>query len=173
MTESLTHDEMLPTRNRSWTDVDGEQHADVSTIDDTAVEPMTKAPETEGPAVHGSAADDAPTGTSGPMPEGPDVPVQPIQPVSLPDLPANGHAGEVRDLRLLADVRVEVTIEMGRVRLPLRDLLRLAPGAVLELDRAVDDAVDVLVNGTPVARGEVFVVDGDFGVRITEILGRR
>jgi flagellar motor switch protein FliN/FliY len=97
----------------------------------------------------------------------------------LPDLgPATGvPAGAnrmlpTRDLSLLADIPVEVAVEIGRLRMPLRDLLSLEPGAVLELDRAADAPVDVLVNGRLVARGEVVVIDGEFGVRVTDLVER-
>lgn len=101
-----------------------------------------------------------------------------VAPVDLPDLgglpstPMASPAADPRDLRLLADVQLELSVELGRARLAMRDVLGLVPGSVLELDRPADASVDVLVNGTVVARGEVFVVDGDFGVRITEITGR-
>jgi flagellar motor switch protein FliN/FliY len=100
-----------------------------------------------------------------------------LPPLPAPDLPELGAgpgtaAGETRDLRLLADVQVELAVEIGRVKLPLRDLLSLAPGAVLELDRAADAPVDVLVNGCLVARGEVVVIDGEFGVRVTAVVER-
>lgn len=152
MTESLTNSEVVPTENGSWTDPSDDLRTGVMGTSETSVED----------AVVGGGAG----GTV------------PIAPVALDDLAPGGvgdgetFSGAARDLRLLADVRVEVTVELGRTRLLLRDLLRLSPGAVLELDRGAADGVDVLVNGTPIARGEVFVVDGDFGVRITEILGR-
>lgn len=98
-----------------------------------------------------------------------------LPPLPQPDLPELGRgtpAGEARDLRLLADVQVELAVEIGRVKLPLRDLLSLSPGAVLELDRAADAPVDVLVNGCLVARGEVVVIDGEFGVRVTAVVER-
>jgi flagellar motor switch protein FliN/FliY len=98
-----------------------------------------------------------------------------LPPLPAPDLPELGVGagpGDVRDLRLLADVQVELAVEIGRVKLPLRDLLSLAPGAVLELDRAADAPVDVLVNGCLVARGEVVVIDGEFGVRVTAVVER-
>jgi len=66
---------------------------------------------------------------------------------------------------------MELTVELGRARVPLRDLLDLAPGSVIELDRAAGAEVDVLVNGTLLAKGEVVVVDDEFGVRITEVIG--
>lgn len=81
---------------------------------------------------------------------------------------ADGHV----DLRLLADVEVELAVELGRITLPLRALLGLAPGSVLQLDRPADAPVDVLVGGSPVSRGEVVVIDGDFGVRVTSLVDR-
>jgi flagellar motor switch protein FliN/FliY len=98
-----------------------------------------------------------------------------LPPLPRPDLPELGEGSapaEARDLRLLADVQVELAVEIGRVKLPLRELLSLAPGAVLELDRAADAPVDVLVNGCLVARGEVVVIDGEFGVRVTAVVER-
>jgi flagellar motor switch protein FliN/FliY len=71
---------------------------------------------------------------------------------------------------LLRNVEMELTVELGRTRMTVRDLLALAPGAVVELDRAAGSPADLLVNGRLIARGEVVVVDEDFGVRITEII---
>lgn len=98
-----------------------------------------------------------------------------LPPLPHPDLPelGAGQPGQPgRDLRLLSEVQVELAVELGHVTLPLRDLLTLGPGAVLELDRAADAPVDVLVNGCLVARGEVVVIDGQFGVRITAVVER-
>jgi len=71
---------------------------------------------------------------------------------------------------VLADVEMGVTAELGRTEMTVRDLLALTPGAVIDLDRTEGALVDVLVNGTPIARGEVVVVDEQFGIRISEIL---
>jgi flagellar motor switch protein FliN len=90
----------------------------------------------------------------------------------LPDLTAGAGPGPAGDLDLLADVELTVTVELGRVRLPLRELLRLQEGSVVELDRLAGTPVDVLANGTPVARGDVVVVGDELGVRISELLGR-
>lgn len=76
-----------------------------------------------------------------------------------------------RSLDLLHDVEMVVTVELGRTRMAVRDLLSLTPGAVVELDRAAGSPVDVLVNGKLIARGEVVVIDDDFGIRISEIIG--
>ena len=76
-----------------------------------------------------------------------------------------------RGIEMLHGVDMEVTVELGRARLTVRELLALTPGNVLELDRAAGSPADLLVNGRLIARGEVVVVDEDFGLRVTEILG--
>ena len=73
-------------------------------------------------------------------------------------------------MRLLNDVEMTLTAEIGRTLLPVRQVLELVPGTVLELDRAAGAPADVMVNGRLVARGEVVVVDEDYGIRITEIV---
>jgi flagellar motor switch protein FliN/FliY len=73
-------------------------------------------------------------------------------------------------LDLLHDVEMEVTAELGRTRMNVRDLLSLAPGVVIELDRLAGGPADLLVNGRLIARGEVVVIDENFGIRITEIV---
>lgn len=88
----------------------------------------------------------------------------------IPELARTLPTRSARDLRLLADVEVQLSVQLGRVRLPLRELLALDTGSVVELDRSAESPVDVLVNGTLVAHGEVVVVEGEFGVRITSIV---
>ncbi|MEX2290979.1 MAG: flagellar motor switch protein FliN [Mycobacteriales bacterium] len=78
-----------------------------------------------------------------------------------------------RPMDLLHNVEMGVTAELGRTRMTVRDLLALTPGAVVELDRAAGSPVDVLVNGTLIARGEVVVIDEEFAIRISEIIGTR
>lgn len=96
--------------------------------------------------------------------------------VTTPDLPDLGAPTPTtpadRDLRLLADVPVQVAAELARLTLPLQTLLELERGSVVELDRDVDAPVDLLVNGLLVARGEVVVVDGRLAVRVLEIVER-
>ncbi len=83
-------------------------------------------------------------------------------------------AGAARSwgIEMLRDVEMEVTCELGRTRMTVRQLLALAPGDVVELDRLAGSPADLLVNGTLLARGEVVVVDESFGLRITEIVTR-
>jgi flagellar motor switch protein FliN len=73
-------------------------------------------------------------------------------------------------LDMLHDVEMEVSAELGRTRMAVRELLSLTPGAIVELDRAAGSPADLLVNGRLIARGEVVVVDENFGIRITEIV---
>jgi len=73
-------------------------------------------------------------------------------------------------LDLLHDVEMEVTAELGRTHMSVRELLSMIPGTVIELDRAAGAPADLLVNGRLIARGEVVVIDENFGIRITEIV---
>ncbi len=74
------------------------------------------------------------------------------------------------NLDLLLDVTLGITVELGRARMPIREVLALKRGSVIPLDRMAGEPVDVLINGTLIARGEVVVVDEKFGVRITSIV---
>lgn len=76
---------------------------------------------------------------------------------------------EQRKLELLLDIPLKVSVVLGRTRRPIKEVLNLTPGAIVELSALVDESVEVLVNGTLVARGEVVVVNENFGVRITSI----
>lgn len=73
-------------------------------------------------------------------------------------------------LELLLDIPLEISVELGRVKMPVRDVVDLGAGSIVEIDKAAGEPVDVLVNGRLVARGEVVVIEDNFGVRITEIL---
>ncbi|MAC18737.1 MAG: flagellar motor switch protein FliN [Phycisphaerae bacterium] len=73
---------------------------------------------------------------------------------------------------MLGDVDLDVRIELGRTRMLVDDVLRLSPESVVELDKAAGDPVDIYVNGRHVARGEVLVLNENFCVRVSEIVGR-
>jgi flagellar motor switch protein FliN/FliY len=91
-------------------------------------------------------------------------------------VPSGGSAGlgpVATRLDQLTHVEMEVTVEIGRTRMTVGALLGLAPGQVVELDRAAGAPVDLFVNGTLLARGEVVVIDEDFGFRVTEIVSSR
>jgi flagellar motor switch protein FliN len=78
-----------------------------------------------------------------------------------------------RTMELLLEVELPITISFGRARLPMKDVLKLTTGSIVELDRAISEPVEVLVNHCLVARGEVVVVEGNYGVRIQEIVSRQ
>jgi flagellar motor switch protein FliN/FliY len=76
------------------------------------------------------------------------------------------------DLRRLSDVPVDVSVEMGRTRMTVGETLELRQGSIVTLNRMAGEPVDLLVNGTTIARGEVVVIDEQFGLRITDVIGQ-
>jgi len=80
--------------------------------------------------------------------------------------------GDSQNLDLILDVPLAVTVELGRVRMPVRQLLALGAGSVVELTKLAGEPLDVLINGKPVARGEAVMVNEKFGVRLTEIVSQ-
>jgi flagellar motor switch protein FliN len=90
-----------------------------------------------------------------------------LAPLEGPGAPAAASSAE---LERLNDVGLELTVEVGRTRMTLGQALALGPGSVITLDRLADQPVDLLVNGMPVARGEVVVIDDVFGLRVTQIV---
>ncbi|WP_217915200.1 flagellar motor switch phosphatase FliY [Miltoncostaea marina] len=97
------------------------------------------------------------------------VPVPVAQPVTFPSLDEAPAAPGGSDISLLLDVPLQVTVELGRTQLRIRNVLELVPGSIIELDKLAGEPVDVLVNGKGIARGEVVVIDEEFGVRITDV----
>ncbi len=89
----------------------------------------------------------------------------------FPDLADTGPGdGGNRDMSLLMDIPVQLTVELGRKRVPIKHVLQLAQGSVIRLDAMAGEPMDVLVNGCLIAQGEVVVVNDRFGVRLTEIV---
>jgi flagellar motor switch protein FliN/FliY len=76
-------------------------------------------------------------------------------------------------LSRLMDLQLPVTVLLGRAVLPIRDVLKISLGSLIELDRQINDYVEVMVHGTVVARGEIVSVRGNYGVRIKEIISRQ
>jgi len=90
-----------------------------------------------------------------------------------PDLEdAGGGAGDI-DLEMLLDVPVVMTVEVGRKSLTIKELLSLTPGTVVTFDRSVTEPMDVMINGTLIARGEVVSADGKFGLRLVDIVSTK
>lgn len=92
------------------------------------------------------------------------------KPFDLPDFDLSSVAGAQHGLDLLADVQLDVRIELGRTRMLVEDVLRLSSGAVVELDKLAGDPLDVYVNDRLVARGEVLVLNDNFCIRVNEII---
>ena len=87
----------------------------------------------------------------------------------IDELADTGSTGEPIGMASLMDVPVRVTVEVGRTRIPLSELVELGPGSLVVLDREAHEPADILVNGKVVARGEVVTMDGNYGVRITDV----
>ncbi|MGC9220632.1 MAG: flagellar motor switch protein FliN [Solirubrobacteraceae bacterium] len=97
------------------------------------------------------------------------------EPVELQQLSAPGTPApppSFADLRRLSDVPIELTVEIGRTHMTVGATLDLHPGSIVTLNRMAGEPVDLLVNGMAIARGEVVVIDEQFGVRITEVVGQ-
>lgn len=102
-----------------------------------------------------------------------DVDVHPVRFPPLPEVRGVAAAGMPRSLDLILDVAMRVTVEIGRSTMTVEEVLSLGPGSVVELNTLAGEPVDVLVNEQLIARGEVVVVDENFGVRVTEIVSPR
>jgi flagellar motor switch protein FliN/FliY len=81
-----------------------------------------------------------------------------------------GKAGALQEFDMILDIPVALTVELGRTKISIRNLLQLAHGSVVELDGLAGEPMDVLVNGTLIAQGEVVVVNDKFGIRLTDII---
>jgi flagellar motor switch protein FliN/FliY len=85
--------------------------------------------------------------------------------------PTNGlNAGAGNDINMILDIPVQLTVELGRTRIPIKHILQLAQGSVVELEALAGEPMDVLVNGYLIAQGEVVVVNDKFGIRLTDIV---
>lgn len=98
-----------------------------------------------------------------------------VQSVTFPQFDREGKKTsplQKNSLEMLYDVPLEISVELGRTLMSIGEILRLAPGSVIELDKLAGEPLDLLVNGKLVAKGEIVVVDENFAVKITEIIGQ-
>ncbi len=93
-----------------------------------------------------------------------------IKGVSFPSLSTAGAPSGQTNLNLLMDVQMSLTVELGRTKMYIKDILGLGEGSIIELDKLAGEPVDLLVNGKLIAKGEVVVIDENFGVRVTDIV---
>jgi flagellar motor switch protein FliN/FliY len=93
------------------------------------------------------------------------------QPKVFSELTSDASAGSAPGrIDMILDIPVQLTVELGRTKLPIRNLLQLVQGSVVELDRLAGEPMDVLVNGCLIAQGEVVVVNDKFGIRLTDVI---
>ena len=107
-----------------------------------------------------------------PAPAPPETRVIPTQPVPMKELDAMQSLGkeQAENLDLIMEVPLQVTVEIGRTQRKVQDILEFSKGSLVVLDKLAGDQVDLFVNGKCIARGDVVVIDDNFGVRITEIV---
>ncbi|MEM1331873.1 MAG: flagellar motor switch protein FliN [Actinomycetota bacterium] len=145
-------------------------------IDATTIETTPFEPAADLPSLHVVVrGDDKIVGfgvTLGAPDDAASVPTASFEPAPMTPTPTGGvPTGSMgAPISLLADVDMQVTVELGRTTLPVRELLSLQPGMVVELERQAGAPIDVMVNGRLIARGEVVVLDEQFGLRVTEIV---
>ena len=96
--------------------------------------------------------------------------VEQVAPVSFANLGHGGAPVAGNDLNMILDIPVQLTVELGRTKIPIKHILQLAQGSVVELETLAGEPMDVLVNGYLIAQGEVVVVNDKFGIRLTDIV---
>jgi flagellar motor switch protein FliN len=114
-------------------------------------------------AIEDLLLEDAPAATAGSEPLIEEIELERL-------LPFDADPSSDTDIGLLLEVPLSISVELGRTSLTIRELLALGQGSILQLDRHAGEPVDVLVNGKRLARGEVVVIDEDFGIRVTEVV---
>ncbi|GIW21472.1 MAG: hypothetical protein KatS3mg068_0479 [Candidatus Sericytochromatia bacterium] len=87
----------------------------------------------------------------------------------LSELPTSAVTGVLGNLELVKDVKMNVTVELGKTNLPLKEVLQLGENSVIKLERLAGEPVDLLVNGRLIAKGEVVVIGNNFGIKVTEV----
>jgi len=103
---------------------------------------------------------------------GADLAATAAQAVTFGQLGAGTQGDQKRNLDLLLDIDIPITVEVGRAQMTLDEVLRLVPGSVIALDKKAEEPVDLRVNGKLVARGEIVQLDDSYGLRITQIVDR-
>jgi flagellar motor switch protein FliN/FliY len=94
-----------------------------------------------------------------------------VAPAAFTNFSSGGAPGSAgNDINMILDIPVQLTVELGRTRIPIKHILQLAQGSVVELDALAGEPMDVLVNGYLIAQGEVVVVNDKFGIRLTDIV---
>jgi flagellar motor switch protein FliN len=98
------------------------------------------------------------------------APAESVAPAAFQNFTPTAGGGAGNDINMILDIPVQLTVELGRTRIPIKHILQLAQGSVVELDALAGEPMDVLVNGYLIAQGEVVVVNDKFGIRLTDIV---
>jgi len=98
------------------------------------------------------------------------VQTESVAPAAFASFAPSAGAAAGNDINMILDIPVQLTVELGRTRIPIKNILQLAQGSVVELDALAGEPMDVLVNGYLIAQGEVVVVNEKFGIRLTDIV---
>ena len=130
-------------------------NAAMSEEDKMAAEWAAALDESKGSAVGGSSGD---------------ITAESVSPASFANFTPTGLTSAGNDINMILDIPVQLTVELGRTRIPIKHILQLAQGSVVELDALAGEPMDVLVNGYLIAQGEVVVVNDKFGIRLTDIV---
>ena len=93
-----------------------------------------------------------------------------VAPASFQNFGSGASPTAINDINMILDIPVQLTVELGRTRIPIKHILQLAQGSVVELEALAGEPMDVLVNGYLIAQGEVVVVNDKFGIRLTDIV---
>jgi flagellar motor switch protein FliN/FliY len=155
--------------------VAADETAEVQAVDETAE--VQAAEETAELQTVDETAEVQATDEEPDAPQAPDIrvstaPEPSVRPAEFSPISRTVESGPRTGVDLLLDVQLTVAVELGRAQLHVRDILGLGPGAVVELDKRSGEPVEVVVNGKLLARGEVVLIDENFGVRITEIINK-
>lgn len=100
----------------------------------------------------------------------PGQPAEPAKPHAFEQLGPGGSSATQNDLDMILDIPVQLTVELGRTKMPIKNLLQLAQGSVVELAGMAGEPLDVMINGFLIAQGEVVVVNDKLGIRLTDII---
>ena len=111
--------------------------------------------------------------TKVPEPEAPGIQPERKRPFITEAAPAEAPADGAQSMAFINDVEVEATVELGRTVLPIREVLKLRRGSIVELDKLVGQPAELSINNTPLARGEIIVVNERFGFKITRFIASR
>jgi len=105
-----------------------------------------------------------------PAASAPATEVEQVAPASFANFSSGASPTAGNDINMILDIPVQLTVELGRTRIPIKHILQLAQGSVVELEAMAGEPMDVLVNGYLIAQGEVVVVNDKFGIRLTDIV---